>query len=74
MFLSIPLDEKRKLINRFRGASNQIGQLESGLTAAWLGTVPAIVLGGLGTLMVVAIWSWRFPEIRRLQSGTELQL
>ena len=47
----------------FVGASNQIGEFESGLLAAWLGAMPAVVLGGLGTLAVVALW-WRwFPTM-----------
>jgi MFS family permease len=50
----------------FVGASNELGEFESGLTAQWLGTVPAVVLGGLGTLIVVAVWAWRFPELRRV--------
>jgi MFS family permease len=48
----------------FIGASNEIGQFESGLTAQWLGAVPAVVAGGLGTLLIVALWSWLFPELR----------
>src|SRR5271169_5440213 len=48
----------------FIGASNEFGQFESGLTAQWFGTVPAVVLGGVGTLVVIAIWAWRFPELR----------
>ncbi len=48
----------------FIGASNELGEFESGLTAAWWGVVPATVIGGLGTLAVVGIWAWRFPEIR----------
>jgi MFS family permease len=48
----------------FIGASNELGEFESGLTASWFGTVPAVVFGGLGTLAVVALYSWRFPEIR----------
>jgi MFS family permease len=48
----------------FIGASNEFGQFESGLTAAWFGTVPAVVAGGIGTLLVIAIWAWRFPELR----------
>jgi MFS family permease len=48
----------------FIGASNELGQFESGVTAAWFGTVPAVVLGGVGTLMVIAFWAWRFPELR----------
>ena len=48
----------------FIGASNEFGQFESGITAHWFGTVPAVVLGGVGTLMVIAVWSWLFPELR----------
>lgn len=50
----------------FIGMSNQIGEFESGVTAGWLGTVPAIVLGGIGTLLVVGVWAWRFPELRQV--------
>ncbi len=45
----------------FIGASNELGEFESGLTAAWFGTVPAAVLGGVGTLVVVALWAVLFP-------------
>jgi len=49
----------------FIGASNELGEFESGVTAAWFGTVPATVLGGVGTLVVVSLW-WRlFPTLRR---------
>ena len=49
----------------FIGTSNQLGEFESGLTAAWLGTVPAVVMGGLGTLVVVALWIRLFPQLAR---------
>jgi MFS family permease len=49
----------------FVGASNEFGQFESGLTAQWFGTVPAVILGGLGTLVVTALWAWLFPALRR---------
>jgi hypothetical protein len=49
----------------FIGTSNELGQFESGLTAQWFGTVPAVVLGGVGTLVVIALWAWMFPELRR---------
>lgn len=50
----------------FIGASNQLGEFESGVTAAWFGLVPAIVLGGVGTLLVAVLW-WRwFPELGRV--------
>jgi MFS family permease len=50
----------------FIGASNEVGQFESGLTAAWFGAVPAVVLGGLGTIVIVALWAVLFPELRRV--------
>ena len=49
----------------FIGTSNELGQFESGLTAQWFGTVPAVLLGGVGTLAVIALWAWKFPELRR---------
>jgi MFS family permease len=49
----------------FVGASNQLGEFESGLTAHWWGTVPAVVIGGIGTIVIVVIWAWLFPELRR---------
>jgi MFS family permease len=50
----------------FIGASNEVGQFESGITAQWFGAVPAVVLGGLGTVAVVIAWAWLFPELRRV--------
>jgi MFS family permease len=50
----------------FIGASNEVGQFESGFTAAWLGAVPAVVAGGVGTILIVALWSRLFPELRRV--------
>jgi MFS family permease len=47
----------------FIGASNQLGEFESGATAAWLGPVEAVVLGGVGTLLVVASWLKLFPSL-----------
>jgi MFS family permease len=49
----------------FIGTSNELGQFESGLTAQWFGTVPAVLLGGIGTLVVIALWAWIFPDLRR---------
>src|ERR1700734_2785858 len=54
----------------FIGASNELGQFDSGLTASWFGTVPALILGGIGTLIVTAIWAWSFPELRRADKLT----
>jgi len=47
----------------FIGASNQLGEFESGATAAWLGPVGSVVLGGLGTLAVVGLWWVLFPTL-----------
>lgn len=47
----------------FIGASNQLGEFESGVTAALLGPVGAVILGGAGTLLVVAVWMWLFPAL-----------
>jgi MFS family permease len=49
----------------FIGASNQLGEFESGVTAEWFGTVRAVVLGGMGTLVVVATWMRLFPALAR---------
>jgi len=49
----------------FIGTSNEFGQFESGVTAQWFGTVPAVILGGVGTLIVIALWAWWFPELRQ---------
>ena len=51
----------------FVGASNELGEFESGTTAALLGTVPAVVLGGIGTLLVVAVWAKLFPPLRTVE-------
>ncbi len=48
----------------FIGASNELGEFESGMLAAALGTVPSVVLGGIGTLVVVALWAKFFPALR----------
>lgn len=48
----------------FVGASNEFGEFESGLTSAWLGVVPAVVAGGVGTLLVVGLWTFLFPALR----------
>lgn len=47
-------------------ASNELGEFESGVTAAWLGTVKAVLLGGVGTCAVVAAWVVLFPDLRNV--------
>lgn len=48
----------------FISASNELGEFESGVTAAWLGPVEAVVIGGVGALIVTGLYVWRFPELR----------
>jgi MFS family permease len=58
----------------FIGASNELGEFESGVTAAWLGLVPAIVVGGVVTLGVTVLWAGvLFPRLWRLQSFEQLK-
>jgi MFS family permease len=54
----------------FIGASNEVGQFESGLTAQWWGAVPAVIAGGLGTILVVATWAALFPALRQVDRLT----
>src|ERR1700730_11850736 len=71
-------DEMRGRVNAvdmlFIGVSNELGEFESGLTAQWFGTVPAVVLGGVGTLLVIATWAWLFPELREADQLTVAEL
>jgi len=52
----------------FIGTSNQLGEFESGLTAALFGVVPAVLIGGVGTIVVVFIWMRLFPPLLRIDS------
>ncbi len=71
-------DDMRGRVNAvdmlFIGVSNELGEFESGLTAQWLGTVPAVVLGGVGTLLIIATWSYLFPELRKADQLTVSEL
>lgn len=76
----IPLATPQPMLGRvtavemlFIGASNELGEFESGLTAAWFGTVPAVVIGGLGTLGVVGIWMWLFPDLRKVDKLSDVK-
>ncbi|MBV8535657.1 MAG: MFS transporter [Alphaproteobacteria bacterium] len=51
----------------FIGASSELGEFESGVTAALLGTVPAALLGGVATVAIVALWTWLFPQVARAE-------
>jgi MFS family permease len=52
----------------FIGTSNQLGEFESGVTASWFGTVWATVLGGVGTLVVAALWMRFFPSLAKFDA------
>jgi len=71
-------DEMRGRVNAvdmlFIGVSNELGEFESGFTAQWFGAVPAVVLGGIGTLLVIGLWAWMFPELRRADQLTVAEL
>ena len=66
-------DEMRGRVNAvdsvFIGASNELGQFESGITAQWFGPVPAVVLGGAGATLVAGLWAWWFPEWRKAEEA-----
>src|ERR1017187_3062842 len=69
-------DEMRGRVNAvdmiFIGASNEFGQFESGVTAAWFGTVAAVVIGGAGAIAVTAVWARMFPELRNADQLTSV--
>ena len=54
----------------FTGTSNQLGQFESGVVAAWLGAVASVVIGGAGTLLVAALWIYWFPALWKIDRLT----
>jgi len=62
-------DEVRGRVNAvnmvFVGASNELGEFRAGTLAWAIGVVPAVVFGGVGTVIVAALWAWWFPELRR---------
>ena len=57
----------------FVGCTNELGEFRAGLLATWLGAAPAALAGGLGTLLVVALWTRLFPSLRRMDRLSEVQ-
>ena len=57
----------------FVGASNELGGFESGVTANGLVPFLSVVIGGIGTLVVVALWWWGFPEIRDIDNLADVR-
>lgn len=56
----------------FASGSNELGDFRAGVSAGFIGAVPAVVLGGLGTVAVATLWSWLFPSIRTLNRLSDL--
>ncbi len=56
--------------NVFIGASNQLGEVRAGFVAAFIGAVPAAVIGGVGTMIVAGAWSYMFPKLRNARKLT----
>jgi hypothetical protein len=52
----------------FVGASNTLGDFEAGVTAAWFGAVPAVLIGGVGGVLVAVIWMRLFPELAKIET------
>ena len=48
-------------------SSNELGAFESGMLAAWIGTVPCVAVGGVLTLVIVAFTVWKAPQLRKLR-------
>lgn len=65
-------DEVRGRVNAvnmvFVGASNELGEFRAGTMAAFIGTVPAVVFGGVGAIAVAGLWAWLFPKLRNIRS------
>jgi MFS family permease len=70
-------DEMRGRVNAvnmlFIGSSNELGEFRAGISAAWLGVVPAAVAGGVCTMVVVAAWSRLFPTLRTMDRFEDAQ-
>ena len=58
----------------FVGASNEFGSFESGVTAQWWGAVPAVVIGGIGSIVVTCAWTLLFPSLRNVNQLSEREL
>ena len=65
-------DEVRGRVNAvngvFIGASNELGEFRAGTMAAFIGAVPAVVFGGMGSIVIAAIWAWKFPALRNTRT------
>ena len=50
----------------FIGASNELGEFESGVVARLLGPIGSVAFGGVGAMAVTAVWAWMFPSLRKV--------
>ena len=75
---SVTPDEMRGRVTAvssvFIGASNEIGEFESGITAAWWGVVPAVVVGGVGTVLIAVLFATLLPQLRGVDSLNPVDL
>ena len=75
---SVTPDEMRGRVTAvssvFTGASNEIGEFESGITAAWWGVVPAVVVGGVGTVLIAVLFATLLPQLRGVDSLNPVDL
>ena len=51
----------------FTGSSGTLGEFRAGAVAAWLGAVPSALIGGFGTILIMLIWMWAFPQLRKVE-------
>lgn len=75
--LSTPDDMRGRIgsVNSlFVGASNEFGEFRAGMSAGLFGTVPAVVIGGLGSITVVGLWMLLFPALRRVDRFTDIEI
>ena len=56
----------------FVSGANELGDFRAGVSAGLLGVVPAVVIGGVGTIAVATLWSWWFPSLRKLNRLSDL--
>ncbi|MGY9107796.1 MAG: MFS transporter, partial [Alphaproteobacteria bacterium] len=57
----------------FVSASNELGQFRAGLMAGWIGSVPAVIFGGVGALVVVGVFALLFPALRKIDRISEVE-
>jgi hypothetical protein len=57
----------------FIGGSNELGAFESGVAAAAIGAVPAVIVGGILSIVVAIVWAWRFPSMRTLDRFSDIR-